>query len=271
MKNKVKFGLKNVHYAVVTFDADGYPSFGTPVRIPGAVNFSMDKEGDPTKFYADDDEYFVVNNNNGYSGDLEVALIPESFKKDVLGETLDTNDVLLENADSTSVHFALLFEFTGDKNAIRHVLYNCTATRPKLEGQTREDSTEVKTETLTLSAAPCKFNVSGNDIRIPKASTGDDVNSSTYANWYKAVYVANTLSSSISISGGNTVAVGETLALTAATVPADADVTWSTSDSDVATVSNGTVTGVAAGTVRITAELDDNPSIYDTEIITVTA
>lgn len=34
--------------------------------------------------------YYVINNNCGYDGDLELALIPESFRTDVLKETLDS-------------------------------------------------------------------------------------------------------------------------------------------------------------------------------------
>lgn len=270
-KNKVKYGLKNVHAAVVTFDDNGYPTFGFPKRIPGAVNLSLDKSGDPTEFYADDDKYFVVNNNNGYSGDLEIALVPEWFKTEILKETKDSNGVLLEDADAQSVHFALMFEFTADQKAIRHVLYNNTVTRPKLEGKTREDSTEVKTDTLTLNAAPCKFNIGGSDVRFPKASSGDDTTTTAYNNWYSAVYIPDQLPTSIQISGGSTVAVNAELTLTAITVPEDADVNWASSDTDVATVTAGVVEGVAAGTVRITAELDDDPTKFDTKIITVTA
>ena len=39
----------------------------------------MDANGEIEPFYADNIAYYVVNNNSGYEGDLEIALIPESF------------------------------------------------------------------------------------------------------------------------------------------------------------------------------------------------
>lgn len=47
--------------------------------------------------------------------------------------------------------------------------------------------------------------------------------------------------------------VGSTVTITATTVPADATVTWTSSDATVATVSDGVVTGVANGEATITA------------------
>ena len=62
---------------------------------------------------------------------------------------------------------------------------------------------------------------------------------------------------SISISGPNAVQVGNTITLTAAITPSNADtdttITWNSSDPSKATVNNGVVTGVAEGTTTITA------------------
>jgi hypothetical protein len=69
-----------------------------------------------------------------------------------------------------------------------------------------------------------------------------------------------------------TVAVGGTTTLTADKYPSSATVTWASSDSTKATVSNGTVTGVSAGTANITASITvDGKTYTDTCVVTVTA
>ena len=184
-KNKVKFGLKNCHYALVTLADDGTATFGTPVAMPGAVSLSLDAEGENEPFYADDSVYYMVSDNNGYSGDLELALIPESFLTDIMHETEDSNGVLYENKDVEPEHFALLFEFTGDQRKIRHCMYYCSASRPSVSGNTREDSTEVQTETLSLTVSPLP---SG----LVKVKTGTNTTAAVYDACYNSVYEIST-------------------------------------------------------------------------------
>lgn len=154
-KNKVKFNICNVHYALITVDDDGEVTFGTPVAMPGAVSLSLEPNGEPSNFYADGYAYYTISNNMGYEGDLELAMVPESFRTDVLKESLDDNSVLVESANVETANFALLFEFDGDVKKIRHVLYNCSAARPNIESATNEEEIEVQTETLAITAAPC--------------------------------------------------------------------------------------------------------------------
>lgn len=118
----------------------------------------------------------------GYDGDLELALIPESFRTDVLKEQADTNEVLVENANSETGAFALLFEFDGDVRKIRHVLYNCSASRPKIEGKTNEENREVQPESLTIKARPMADG-------YVKAKTGNQTAKVTYDGWYSKVYL----------------------------------------------------------------------------------
>lgn len=183
MGDKVHYNLKNVHYSKITAVAAGVPTYAVPVAIPGAVSIALDAQGETKPFYADGIVYYQSTSNNGYEGDLEMALIPDSYRTDVLGEALDATDkVFVENSGVNGSAFALLFEFDGDLTGARHVLYNCTSTRPGLNGKTNEDTKEPNTEKLKISAVPLA------DGKV-KARTGDETTEAARAAWYNAVWL----------------------------------------------------------------------------------
>lgn len=186
-QNKIKFGLKNVYYAIATIGSNNTATYGDPVAFPGAVSLSLDPQGENTPFYADNIVYWVGNGNSGYEGDLEMARITDGFKADVLGMITDSKGVLVEDANSEIVHFALLFQFEGDQKATKHVLYNCTCSRPSTAGQTKADSIEPQTETVTITATSI-YNASLQKD-IVKAEAGVDSDSTTYSGWNTAVYL----------------------------------------------------------------------------------
>lgn len=186
MANKIKFGLSNVYYAVATIADDGTATYETPVAIPGGVNINLDPEGESEPFYADNIVYFVSTANSGYTGSLEIARVPDSFRTDVLGDVVDGKDVYFEDADAPTVHFALLFQFEGDANATKHVMYNCTATRAAVASETKGATATPGTETLDLTCGMVKNAALNKNV---VKSCCDKPTSQAYASWNTAVYM----------------------------------------------------------------------------------
>lgn len=205
MANKVKYGLRNVHYAVAKIGDDGSATYETPVRWPGAVNLSLDAEGDVTKFRADNIDYWVGQANNGYSGDFESALIPESFKLDVLGYFVDTSGMLVEDAGAPTKPFALLFQFEGDEHATRHVMYNCTASRPSVSGATTEKTIEPQTEKVSLTASTIYIPALQVDVPKGSAKKSDSVYDTFFNQVVQPSGMQQTFTVTFEVNGGSAV------------------------------------------------------------------
>lgn len=186
MANKIMYGLKNVHYAklietVDTTTGEVSYSYGTVKAWPGAVSMSLAPQGDILKEYADDIEWYTQAANNGYEGDFEYEVMPEDFRENILGETLDNKGVFIESNNVGTTYFALLFEVNGDTKKRRNLFYKCSATRENNENSAKGESIEPTHGTVTITA------VARADGKV-KACTSDDVDTSTYNAWYSTVY-----------------------------------------------------------------------------------
>ena len=193
--NKVKYGLKNVHYALVTetvaTDGSGAitSSYGSLKALAGAVSLSMSSNASKSIFRADDSDYFVsYGSDAGYDGSLEVARVNEDFLKDVLGYVEDTDKILVESRASVNqtTYFALVFEFDGDQRSTKHCLYKCSASRPDLASQTTGEggSTDPQTETLNITAVP-----RADADKYVHIQTQETTSTAVVAAWYTAVPV----------------------------------------------------------------------------------
>lgn len=183
MAEKVMFGLKNVHYAVLTEGTT--PSWATPVAVPGAVSISLSAEGSREPFYADDTTYFVATSNNGYSGDLEMALIPDEMLEDIWGISANNKGVAFEDATVEPKPFALLFEIQNDVTQTKYVMYRCFAERPQVASNTIEETKTPQTQTISISCLPV---VNGPLDGKTMAKTTSSVDTTVDAGWYTAVY-----------------------------------------------------------------------------------
>jgi len=180
--NKVKFGLSNVHVAKIT-EQDGEITYGTPFAMPGAVALSAEPEGETTPFYADNIQYYVAVSNNGYTGELELAMAVKEFLTQILGQQEDTNGALFESSDDVNARFALMGEIEGDVKKRRFVYYDCTATRPSSEMNTIEDTKEPQTDTIEITMSP-----RATDHVIKAVIEPNDTNKDVYNTFFTKVY-----------------------------------------------------------------------------------
>lgn len=185
--NKIKYGISKCYMCPCTINENNEATYtGSPFAVPGARAISLSPQGEQSIFWADDVAYYVGNGNAGYQGDLTLARIPDEVRQKILGEYLDGNGVLVEDANAQAIHFALMFQFKGDQRNTLHVLYNCTAARGEIASSTKEDTVEPIEETLTITATSIYNSTLNKDI--VKASTGKDVQTSATTTWYTSVY-----------------------------------------------------------------------------------
>lgn len=278
--NKVHFGLKRAMIWPLTETTNPQTgvittTYGAGIPWPGSVSLDLSNNASQEDFYADDGVYYVTSSASNYEGDFESASVPRAFKKAIYGDVEDTNGALIEVKNAVTKYFAFGYETSGDIGGQRTIFYKCSATRPSAGGATLEDGTEVQTETVTIKAIARADSVEiGGEERnliqatLVKGQTG-------YDSFFAAPYVPAgvVVTPSVTLPGSAEVTEGEEIQLTVQTVPAGAEVTWTSSAEGKATVDEyGVVSGVEAGSANITASITvDNVTYSDTCAVTVNA
>ena len=190
MANKVRFGLKNVHYALLTPSTNGTANntWAAPVAVPGAVSLTLDSNQADNTFYADNIAYYKSLANNGYTGTLEMARIPDAMLKAVWNMDV-TSGVVTESTGVHPAEFALLFQFEGDENEEVHVLYRVIPTsKPTESSSTIKDSVSPVTQSFGFEALPLVTGPAYQKDKIRAKSSSTTVT----ATWFNAVHIATT-------------------------------------------------------------------------------
>lgn len=182
-KNKVTFGLQDVHWAEVTKEAaDGALTYGKIERLRGAAELTLEPTGESGSYKADNINFYTTESNDGYQGTLKIALLSQEFLTRVLGESVDTTSkVMTESASSEKKNFALMFRFEGDKKETLHVLYYCFASRPKFGSKTKNGA-DINEVELNFSASPRPLD------KVVRRKTTEDTPDEIRNNWFKSVY-----------------------------------------------------------------------------------
>lgn len=181
---RIRYGLKNLYYAIATEGAGGVLTYATPVAITGAKSIALSAAGDSMDEYADDVVWYHSDANQGYTGTLEFedTADGDAFQAAVLGLTTDNADVVWESGKDQPKEFALLGQFSltgGTETGKRFALLRCVISRPELNGQTKESGITVQTNTVNLTVMP--------RIADDLVKATCDSASAAYATWFSAV------------------------------------------------------------------------------------
>ena len=181
-QNKVKFGLKNLHYAVET-ETDVY---GEVKPWPGAVNMSREVQGDESSFYADNMVYYQSYAYQGYSCELETALIPEDIETAVLGDQIDeTTGIMTESRDSKIKKIAIGYQIDGDVHNRFYWDYGCVMSRPTTEASTTSESIEPQTDTVNMTCTGLT------NSPITRTKTSSKTSEAIQGKWFNQVVMPN--------------------------------------------------------------------------------
>lgn len=150
-KNKVIFGVSQLHVGEYNVSTTGVVTLGTPFAVPGTVKISIEAESEENKFYADNIVYWSGYSDNGLSGEIENAFFPDDFKTRFMNYQALSNGGIaqIKGKKNKPVYFA--FQAEGDGESRRGIFYNVALGQITREYSTTEDSTEPATATLPFT------------------------------------------------------------------------------------------------------------------------
>lgn len=150
-KNKVEFGISNLHVGTYTVDDQNAVTMGKPYHQNGAVGFAPEQDSENNVAYADDISYWSEYTEGPFEGDLTVMLFDPEFKTQFLGYVTTNKGGIgqVKNAVKPSVYIA--FEVKGDAEKRRVIFYNCTLGSIGREYNTIEESKEPVNETIPVT------------------------------------------------------------------------------------------------------------------------
>ena len=177
--NKIRFGVSNARYALVT--ETGY---GEWKRIPGAVNIQIEPQETQTDFYADNKVYFTQAGAASDQVTIEIADLGDTGKIDLLGYKRVGGGLALP-VNSDRKEFVLGFQVEGDITPLRVNIFGGKLNRPSNTYSTKNETVEPSTMSIEGRFNGATFTVDGEEeaYLYHTAQQGDDA----FATWWDEV------------------------------------------------------------------------------------
>ena len=275
-------GVDNLYVARVTKDDSTGYTCETPVKLAPVAEIGKSTDSSSEAHYYDNKALIVINSEGADTITITVAPPELEMLAKITGRTFDdTTGMMVDNVRENS-YFAIMYRTKGTDGKYRYV--------SRLKGQfgipdetaaTENDGTDANNTQITFTGIYTEYEFtkggSAKGIVVDTRYALADV-----TNFFAAVQTPDTVSASgtVNVTGvtltPSTAAleVAEEVQLTATVAPAsatDKTVSYSSSDTGVATVTaGGKVKGIAAGSAVITVTTTDG-GFVDVCAVTVTS
>lgn len=147
--NGTKVGLSHVYYALLVSDASDGATYGTPVRITGAVTANINPNSTSGTFFADDGPLDTVTQKGNIDLELSTAGIPLSTQAILLGSDTPSGGKLNKKATDNPPWLAIGFKSLKSNGSYRYVwLVKGKFREPEDNSETKDDSVNFQPPTL---------------------------------------------------------------------------------------------------------------------------
>ena len=184
-------GLDKPYYAIITEDANGQETYGTPKVMAKAIQADLTVNNATASLYADDGVDESVDEFT--SGTLSLGLndLASTVAAELLGARVDTNGVLVNSTNDIAPYVAVGFRARKANGNYRYFwLYRVKFGVPATNLATKGES--ITFQTPTIEGTVMRRNKPDTQDKHPwkaEVTDGDTgVSAATISGWFSAVY-----------------------------------------------------------------------------------
>lgn len=184
-------GLDKPYYAIITEDANGQETYGTPKVMAKAIQADLTVNNATASLYADDGVDESVDEFT--SGTLSLGLndLASTVAAELLGARVDTNGVLVNSTNDIAPYVAVGFRARKANGKYRYFwLYRVKFGVPATNLATKGES--ITFQTPTIEGTVMRRNKPDTQDKHPwktEVTDGDTgVSAATISGWFSAVY-----------------------------------------------------------------------------------
>lgn len=276
-------GVRDAVYAeVLQDDSTGFVT-GEVKDFAGVSEISRSTESSSEAHYYDDIPAIVINSTGADEVTISSSAIPLDILAEITGQYYDATTGMMVEQTRDEKYFA--FGYVTEKSDGTRVLVwrlKGSFSIPDQENSTIDDSTDANGQEITYTGIATTHKFTKTGVSAKAVNLDESLGLVDTANFFSTVQTPDTISpsGSVAVTGVGlapssvTITEGETATLVATVYPTNAtnkNVTWAVTTGDsYASVDNGVVTALAAGSATVTVTTVDG-SYTDTCAVTVEA